>query len=182
MPNRTISASDAAELMVLFESEGIMVWIDGGWAVDALLDGQTRPHGDLDLVVREQDAPHLRKLLEARGYTDQDRDDTTAWNFVLGDAAGRDVDLHVVALDTAGDGVYGPPERGMRYPADSLTGRGRICGHPVRCIAPEWLVKFHTGYAIDAQDIRDVLALHRRFGVALPAEYAQYRESDGPKG
>ena len=31
-------------LLQLFESTGIEVWLDGGWAVDALLGEKTRPH------------------------------------------------------------------------------------------------------------------------------------------
>jgi lincosamide nucleotidyltransferase A/C/D/E len=178
--NREMSASTVVELLHLLETEGIIVWMDGGWAVDALLDEQTRTHSDLDLVVKAQDVQRMRLILEARTYTDQERDNTTEWNFVLGDAAGHDVDLHVVTLDANGDGIYGPPEQGMRYPKDSLTGRGVINGYPVRCISPEWLVKFHTGYAFDAQDVEDVLALHKRFGVALPTEYVPYSESCFP--
>ena len=170
-------AESVVGVLSLLETEGISVCVDGGWAVDALLGKQTRPHGDLDLVVQEKDISHLRQLLEARGYGDQPRDDTSAWNFVLGDAAGHDVDLHVVTLDANGDGIYGPAERGERYPAASLTGHGVIDGYPVRCISPEWLVKFHTGYRFDDQDVADVLALHRRFGVALPAEYLLHRGS-----
>lgn len=168
---------DAVALLTLIERQGIAVWLDGGWAMDALLGEQTRPHSDLDLVVEAQDVPRLRRILESHGYVDQPRDDTTPWNFVLGDAAGHDVDLHLISVDSNGDGIYGPPERGLRYPAESLTGRGAIRGHPVRCISPEWLVKFHTGYPFDADDVRDVLALHRRFGVELPAEYAPYAEA-----
>ena len=168
-------ADSAAELLALLKADGVSVWVDGGWAVDALLGKQTRPHGDLDLVIEQKDIGRLCHLLEERGYKDQPRDDTSPWNFVLGDAAGHDVDLHVVTLDANGNGIYGPPERGQRYPAASLTGHGIIGGHPVRCISPEWLVKFHTGYKFDDQDVADVLALHKRFGVPLPAEYLPYR-------
>jgi hypothetical protein len=38
------------ELLQLFESAGIEVWLDGGWAVDALLGTQTRPHKDVDIT------------------------------------------------------------------------------------------------------------------------------------
>ena len=33
----------------LLEADGIDVWLDGGWGVDALLGQQTREHDDLDL-------------------------------------------------------------------------------------------------------------------------------------
>jgi lincosamide nucleotidyltransferase A/C/D/E len=38
------------DLLQLFESTGIEVWLDGGWAVDALLGEQTRPHKDVDII------------------------------------------------------------------------------------------------------------------------------------
>ncbi|MHA1547625.1 MAG: nucleotidyltransferase domain-containing protein, partial [Alphaproteobacteria bacterium] len=47
------------------KEEGIKVWIDGGWGVDALLGEQTRPHGDLDLVVQERDLVRLVKILKS---------------------------------------------------------------------------------------------------------------------
>jgi hypothetical protein len=33
------------------------------------------------------------------------------------------------------------------------------------------LMRFHTGYPVRPVDVADVLALHRRFGIALPPEY-----------
>jgi len=39
----------------------------------------------------------------------------------------------------------------------------------VKCISPEWMVKFHSGYELDGNDYRDVSALCERFGIALPA-------------
>jgi lincosamide nucleotidyltransferase A/C/D/E len=38
------------DLLQLFESTGIEVWLDGGWAVDALLGEQTGPHKDVDII------------------------------------------------------------------------------------------------------------------------------------
>jgi hypothetical protein len=39
----------------------------------------------------------------------------------------------------------------------------------VDCIAPEWLVRFHTGYQVDATDWADVSALCERFGIPVRA-------------
>ncbi|MDW8234942.1 MAG: hypothetical protein RMJ54_19390, partial [Roseiflexaceae bacterium] len=50
-------------------------------------------------------------------------------------------------FDAEGNYVYGAP-----YPRESLSGQGSIDGHPVQCIAPEWLVRFHTGYPLDEND------------------------------
>jgi lincosamide nucleotidyltransferase A/C/D/E len=92
---------------------------------------------------------------------------------VLGDAAGREVDFHVIVLAEDGRGVFGPPEDSEAYPAEALTGSGKVGGRPVRCISPEALVAFHTGYEIDADDRADVHALCERFGIPVPDEYRQ---------
>src|SRR5262249_47192383 len=51
-------------------------------------------------------------------------------------------------MDDKGNGLYGPTEKGEMYPAASLTGSGCISGRTVRCISPEWMVKFHSGYKL----------------------------------
>src|SRR5688572_27562427 len=104
------------------KSHGIRIWIDGGWGVDALLGEQTRPHGDLDIAIQEKDGSKARELLEAKGYKDMPRDDTSPWNFVLGDDRGHQIDFHVIVFDEEGNGVLGPRERNSIYPAGSLTG------------------------------------------------------------
>ena len=37
------------------------------------------------------------------------------------------------------------------YPA-ALTGRETIIGQTVRCISPEWTIKFHSGYELETKD------------------------------
>jgi lincosamide nucleotidyltransferase A/C/D/E len=80
-----------------------------------------------------------------------------------------------VSLYAAGNDLYGPPENGIMYPADSLTGTGTINGFPVRCISPQWMVKFHSGYELTEKDYRDVSALCERYGIALPKEYFRFK-------
>jgi lincosamide nucleotidyltransferase A/C/D/E len=72
-------------------------------------------------------------------------------------------------LDDQGDGICGPPEKREKYPAASLTGTGNIDGQAVRCVSPEWMVKFHSGYDLRDKDFRDVSALCKKFGIELPA-------------
>jgi lincosamide nucleotidyltransferase A/C/D/E len=93
---------------------------------------------------------------------------------VLGDDAGREVDFHVIVLDADGNGIYGPADNGDRFPAAALSGAGIVAGHPVRCISPEWLVRFHTGYAVDDDDWADVSALCRRFDLPVPPDFARW--------
>jgi len=164
-----MDARDAAQLVAFLERHGLEVYVDGGWAVDALLGVETRPHDDLDIALPHKHVPRLRELLAARGYREWPRDDSWECNFVLADARGRKIDVHSYTLDEAGNNVYG-----VAYAAEHLTGKGSIDGYPVRCIDPEWLVKFHTGYPLDENDFRDVRALCERFGIPLPDEYMRF--------
>jgi lincosamide nucleotidyltransferase A/C/D/E len=176
----SFSAQSVVDLYRLSNSNGIEIWIDGGWGVDALLGEQTRPHDDLDIAIQEKDLPGLHALLGPRGYRNVPRDDTSAWNFVLGDEKGHLVDVHVIVFDQDGNGIYGPPENGLMYPAASLTGKGKILGRAVNCISAEYAVKFHTTYTPDDNDIKDVSALCDRFGIDYPEEYARLQKGNKP--
>ncbi|MBI2170655.1 MAG: aminoglycoside nucleotidyltransferase [Chloroflexi bacterium] len=179
-----MTSQDVIGLYTSLEHLNMSIWIDGGWGVDALLGEQTRPHKDLDIVIQQKDVPRLRQLLQAQGYGDVQRDDTSPWNFVLGDNAGHEVDVHAIVFDGAGNGLYGPVERGVMYPAASLAGAGSINSRIVRCISPEQMVKFHTGYKLKDTDFHDVAALCERFGIEYPEEYAHLRphEADQRRG
>ena len=142
--------------------------------MDALLEEQTRPHEDVDIVIQEKDVPKLRDFLENNGYTDIERDDSSAWNFVLGDEAGHIVDVHVIVFDDQGNGIHGPKENGIMYPAAALTGEGMINHHQLRCISPEWMVKFHSGYKLREVDYQGVSAICEKFDIDLPKEYQRF--------
>jgi lincosamide nucleotidyltransferase A/C/D/E len=172
-----VTSIDVIELYATLEKLGFKIWIDGGWGVDALLGEQSRPHQDLDIAIQQKEVAKLRELLRARGYKEIKKEQARPCNFVLGDENGREIDVHVIVLDDKGNGVYGPPEKGEMYPAASLTGTGLIEGRPVRCISPEWVVKFHSGYELKDKDFRDVAALCRKFGIDLPPAYAQFKRS-----
>ncbi len=164
-----MTAHDVLEIVQLFNQHQIDFYIDGGWGVDALLGEQTRTHTDLDIAVQHQDVAQIRALLEARDYQDVPRDDTRECNFVLGDNEGHQIDIHSYIFDAAGNPVYG-----VAYPFDSLTGTGSVNGYFVKCISPEWMVKFHTGYKLDENDYHDVKVLCQRFGIEMPSEYAEF--------
>ena len=85
-----MQSSDVVDIVRLLDKNTIDVWIDGGWGVDALLGEQTRAHGDLDIVIRQEDVAKLRELLEARGYRAVERDGNSPWNFVLAQIHRRD--------------------------------------------------------------------------------------------
>jgi GNAT superfamily N-acetyltransferase len=167
-----MTGDDVAQLMRRLAEGGVEVWLDGGWAVDALLGEETRPHDDVDIVVRERDLPRLLEILEKDGFrrTEAGR----PFNFVLRDAKARKVDVHTVVFDGSGNGLYGPPSpegKQEMYEAGALTGRGVVGGQAVRCVSPDFLMTYYTGYPISPTDAQDVQQLHRRFGLDLPAEY-----------
>ena len=155
------------------KKQGVTLWIDGGWGVDALLEKQTRPHGDLDVVIQKKDLEKLDKYLRQNGYFDTIRDDTSQHNYVLGNKEGLFIDVHVIEIDKNGNGIYGPVEEGVMYEADALSGIGKINNVEVKCISPEWMVKFHTGYDLRESDYHDVLALCKKFDIELPKEYSK---------
>ena len=44
-----------------------------------------------------------------------------------------------------------------------------------RCISPQWLVAFHTGYEVNAVDWVDVRALCERVDLSIPNDYLRFR-------
>jgi lincosamide nucleotidyltransferase A/C/D/E len=169
-------SSDVIDLYSSLENLGVGIWIDGGWSVDALLGEQSRSHEDFDIAIEEKDVPKLKEMLRGRGYQEIKTEQARDWNFVLGDEYGREIDVHVIVFDSQGNGIYGPKENGEMYPAGSLMGTGLIKGRTVRCISPEWMVKFHCGYELRDKDFRDVSALCTKFGIDLPSEYARFKK------
>lgn len=166
-PRREMSAPHLMALLELFDAEGIPVWLDGGWGVDALLGEQTREHDDLDLVLAADDVTGIVRVLEASGYEVAKGRLPTC--IVLLDPEGRQVDLHPVVFDDSGDGIYVMEEGGTwPYPARGFNGSGSVLGRAVRCLTPEVQVLCHAGYELDDEDRHDLAALAERFGVRVP--------------
>jgi lincosamide nucleotidyltransferase A/C/D/E len=164
-----MTAAALVELMQLFETEAIDVWLEGGWGVDALLGRQTRPHKDLDVILQVADLPRLRAILGRRGFGV--RAGGTPSNFVLADHAGREVDVHAVEFDRDGNGIYRMADgRDWIFPARGFAGRGNVDDLRVRCLTPEVQVLCHgPWYAPTENDLQDMERLHERFGVDLPS-------------
>ncbi len=166
-----MSLADVVSFYQQCENKEIKIWIDGGWGVDALLGRQTRPHADLDIALQLKDVQKTCEILEAQGYKEVRRDNE--WNFVLGDTRGHEIDFHVFIFDDK-EQVVG----GLKYPEESLTGTGLIGNQKVRCISPEHMAQFHTGYKLRESDFKDVIALCQKFGIDYPEKYAHLKEFD----
>jgi FMN phosphatase YigB (HAD superfamily) len=170
-----MTQADAVEILRLLKSRGIEVWVDGGWGVDAVLGHQSRAHDDLDLVLREGDLGRLAEVLRAVGFR-RVEEGARPFNFVMADPAGREVDLHGVVFDASGDGLYGPQPTdgpGRKYPAAAFRGEGVIGGESVRCLTADYQMANHTGYDPGEADFHDVYALHHKFGIPVPNDYAR---------
>lgn len=157
-----MEAGDVLRLLRAFRQCRLAVVIDGGWAVDAVLGGQSRPHSDLDIALPHSQVTRLRHLMRRLGYAEVRRDDSWACNFVLADRHGRAVDVHSHVI-----GPDGLSRGGVPYVTEQLAGRGRLLGQPVPVIRPDWLVRFKDGTWMRPKDLRDLRRLHRRTGVPL---------------
>jgi lincosamide nucleotidyltransferase A/C/D/E len=165
-----MTAPALVELLRLFESAGISVWLDGGWGVDALLGEQTRRHKDVDIIPRVADVPKLQALLAERGFAF--KEGTPPHSFVLANGDGLEVDVHAVRFDEDGNGVYRMQNgEDWIYPAEGFGGRGVVAGMTVRCLSPTVQVLCHAyGYTPVEKDFRDMELLQERFGVELPSQ------------
>lgn len=159
-----LEAGDAVDLCQILEQRGVRFWVMGGWGVDALLHRQTRPHKDLDLLVALADLPLLWTLFDERGFAlryvweenrwvdgDPDRWPTA---FVVADARGRELDIHVIDFSPGGVIIqrYDPP---WPFPA-ALAGQGVIAGATVPCVSREAQLAMHTGYLVPESHLRDL--------------------------
>jgi len=167
-----MSGDDVLHFYQNWSDIGLTIWIDGGWGIDALLGEQTRDHKDLDITLQEKDLPALLRHVAAEQFVEIPKPDSRAWNFVMGDPLGREIDLHVIVLDAQGNGQYGPAAAGEgMYPAQALTGNGCIGDTSVRCISAEFQIQSHTGYRLASKDFHDIRAICARFDLELPYEY-----------
>jgi len=163
---RNMSSTDVVDLYTNLENIGIKIWIDGGWAVDALLEKETRQHSDLDIAIQRKDIIQFREYLQTQGYEEIERDEDKKWDFVLADSKGHEIDVHSFNLDEGGLIVEKD-----EYPDGSLDGFGVIGGYRVRCVAPKYLIQFHTRHQPKEKDFKDVFALCEKFGIEIPEEY-----------
>ena len=168
-----MNAEDVVEIIQLFNHHQIEVYVDGGWCVDALVGRQTRTHLDLDIALPHKFEKKLRAVLLEKGFDELDLPYSWECNFVLKDKGGLLIDAHTYAPDQHGENIFGVPYKGIQ-----LMGTGSINGYVVKCISPEWTMKFHTGYILDKNDYRDVVVLSEKFGLPIPPDYDSFIKPD----
>jgi lincosamide nucleotidyltransferase A/C/D/E len=159
-------ASQELVLAFLESVNGISIWIDGGWGVDALLGSQTRPHADLDIIIAKENLPSLESALLEHSF-ERDR---TQEGIVFVSTRGLRLDIHLVHFDARGYGNFDFADgRVWPFPPSAFAGKGKIGDLAVHCLSPEAQVQCHAqGYEPTAKDLRDMEALQRKYGVVLP--------------
>jgi lincosamide nucleotidyltransferase A/C/D/E len=167
-PQAPMSAARAAAILGELEARGIVVWLEGGWGIDALLEQETREHDDLDVIVSLDQVEAIETALRELGF--ETKRGEAPLSFEVVDGHGRQVDVHPVSFLPSGEGLYlMEGGRDWTYPAHSFAGTGEIAGRPMRCLTPDIALVCHsTGYALDAVHQRDVEALCERFSLPLP--------------
>lgn len=171
----SMQGADVVAILAILNNGGVEAWVDGGWAVDALLGEQTRPHADLDLAIVRAQFTSACACLGDAGFR-LVRDDGPH-NVVVGDHLGRLVDLHAFdpRVELVGDdGIVRAGGDGLAYELAGFDGCGAIDATTVRCISPHTLVRYHTGYAVDDDDWHDVRLLCERFSIHIPSDYERF--------
>jgi lincosamide nucleotidyltransferase A/C/D/E len=175
-----VRAEDVVSICKRLTTNGIQVWVIGGWGIDALLGEQTRFHKDLDVFILLDDVVRTCALLGHDGYTLKElwsenrpavdaRMVETATAFILQSADGCEIDVHAICLDDRSNGVpVWEADEGFIFTREDLAGQGTIGGLPVRCITPEKQMLCHTGYQIPDSQLHDLELLHQKFGVKHP--------------
>src|SRR4029078_4999166 len=67
------------------EQAGLEHWFFGGWAVDLWVGRLTRPHDDIDVLVRRADEAAVEAALETAGWVHTPRDDDLVGTEFAGD-------------------------------------------------------------------------------------------------
>lgn len=171
-----IRAEDAIGLYQSLSDHDIQVWLTGGWGIDALLQEQTRPHKDLDILMLVDDVVRMRELLGGAGYGLKELWSENRWAvdshgteiptaFVLQDPEGREVDAHAMRLDDRANGIPAWAAGELVFKKEDLAGEGVIARVAVRCISPEMQVLAHVGYDLPHEQVRDLKLLRERLGV-----------------
>lgn len=162
-----VNKEDAIEIISYAVDNGIDIWLDGGWGVDALLGTQTRVHNDIDLFVEKINSKKFIDIIKEKGFSEIEEAYTTASHTVWKDTKGRIIDLHIFEFNEQGNLVF----EGETYSGDVFSGIGKISNKVVKCISAENQVLFHLGYEHDENDVHDIRLLCERFNIPIPNEY-----------
>ena len=151
--------SEVMAVLTSLRSASCDFWVAGGWAVDALVGRQTRPHRGLDLAVDAEHETAAVDTLSLLGYAIE-----TDWRAVRVELVAPSrgwVDVHPVTFDRTGHGRQADVSGGhFDYPPEAFT-NGTLGGVVVPCLSREQQLRFHSGYQPRPADLRDLQLLER---------------------
>jgi lincosamide nucleotidyltransferase A/C/D/E len=169
-------AADVVEVIDALELAGVDVRVYGGWGIDTLLGKQTRPHDDLDVIIRADDIETAMRVTRGLGFSLMT--DELPQGFVVRDTVDRRIDFHPVRFQSDGSAIQEIRGAGeWVFSASGLAGTDSINGREIRCVTPEEQAMRATdqpgvaGYEPDEADRRDIRLLRDRFGITLPYPY-----------
>lgn len=149
----------------LLAADGVPVWLDGGWGVDALLGRLSRAHNDLDLILPLDDLARAVDVLVRSGFEITEEE---LGRVVLEQADHGRIDLHPVRFDVHGNAMQvQPAESPLIYPSEGFVS-GRILDRTVACISAGVQVFTRLGYDRSQKHRQDALVLCAAFGLPVP--------------
>lgn len=164
-----MNQKNVLEILNIFSEINAPVWLAGGWAVDALVGNQTRPHLDVDLAFDNANEDKIITKFKLLGYSIID--DARPTRFVLKNKDGSEIDMHPVVFNKNRSGEQlVPGGKSFHYPKNCFS-EGLINGHKVPCLTADQLVTFHLGYKPLEKDRHNMQILHEFLGIPLPTIY-----------
>lgn len=169
MNKKEMTADEVLEILAIFREVGAMMWIAGGWGVDALVGKQTRQHNDIDVAFDTKQEEKIIDKFRSLGFFVED--DARPTRFVLRHIDGREIDMHPVVFGETGLGKQLVPNgKPFLYPKNAFT-TGKINNETVPCLTAEQLVTFHLGYEPLEKDRHNMKMLNQYLNIPLPEVY-----------
>jgi lincosamide nucleotidyltransferase A/C/D/E len=159
-----MTARNAALVLELLERGEIPTWVAGGWGVDALVGRESRPHGDLDLLISNGASARARECLGDAGFVVSL--DATPTRFEMRNPELGVVDLHPIRFDAGGHPWLELPNgASWVYGRGALDARGTIASRSCRCLSAQEQLRLHEGYELREVDHADIRLLRSLVGV-----------------
>jgi lincosamide nucleotidyltransferase A/C/D/E len=175
-------AKSVVQVFRLLEENGVPVWLDGGWAVDALLKRETREHLDLDLIVPVDCLNAAESVLGDAGFLKDDHITQMPVRFVLRNSKELQIDIHPVTLkpDGSAEHIDFDPVGNLYtfvHSAAGLSGVGMIGGRIVRCTTAAEQIRQKTERRYSpwrqsrirpngvSADLEDIISLRQEYGI-----------------
>ncbi len=133
------SALDAIEIHDLISSSGLVVWIDGSWAVNALLKSKKYECNDLDLVMKLEERDEVSNILITHGFRVSANYDPESKRGFKHDSRELNIEIHLVKFDKNGNAIRTfkdrPKKEYNRYDKSFFSGTGVINATEVSCLS-----------------------------------------------